>query len=388
MRKVICAALLLATALPLSAASRRRAIHSSAGAAPAPITVQYGADAGRTGATSDLGPKWLETEVWERQLPGTVYGLVQDRDIIYAGSTGGVYAVNAVTGADLWVFPQANVQFSPVAVVGDTVYVAGGNVFYALDRATGSLLWSLDAGASIEKSAPLIVDDFAYVGSSAGNVHAIDLEAHTEAWRRNLGSPVRTRLTSAKGILLAVTDAGLRALRINDGADRWSKAAPAGSFWSPVATDGKLVYSGASSDDFYAIELNTGKTEWTFTDANLTPFAGPWSAPVVRNGVVASGNANGLVFGFNTKDGSRKWLFVHGYLITDAVIGANGSMYFGETDDGRTTYLVSFNFDRGSEDALRFIIGTSFGAPAIVNGVAYIHYSGVDGTQKLAAFKD
>src|SRR5215213_2066437 len=133
MRKLIWLFLLVAVTASLSAAPvRRRTLrHPGAGT----VTTQYRADAGRTGLSSERGPHFLETVVWQRALQGPVRGLVHDRGVLYAGAFGSVNAVNPATGVDLWVFPQAGVPFSPVAVVDDEVYVSGGTIFYALDRA-------------------------------------------------------------------------------------------------------------------------------------------------------------------------------------------------------------------------------------------------------------
>ena len=389
MRKLIWLFLLVAVTTSLIAAPRRRAVHPVGAAAPvAPVTVQYLGDAARTSQTAELGPHWLETELWERPLQGPVLGLLQDRGILFAPAFGAVYAIDPVNGADLWVFAQPDVQFSPAAIAGDSVYVNGGNVFYALDRLTGSLLWTVDAGASIVNSTPLIVNDVAYVGTSAGNVIAIDLDAHAEAWRRNLGSPVRSPLASAKEILLAVTDGDLRALKLQDGSDRWSKAAPAGSTWGPAATDRKLVFTGAGSS-FYAIDLNTGKTEWVWSEPTLTPpAAGPWSSPMVRNGVVASSTSFGHLIGFRIADGSRKWLFSDGNKhATDAVIGANGTAYFGWGRLGLAGELYSFDFDRGTDNGAALLVGHPTAGPAIGNGAVFFHYE-TDGGGRLQARKD
>src|SRR5215212_1298371 len=261
MRKLIWLFLLVAVTTSLVAAPRRRAVDAVLQGPPvAPAVVNYRGDAGRTAFTTDLGPRWLETVNWERPLQGPVRGLVHDRGVLYAAGFGAVHAVNPANGADFWVFPAASVQFSPVAVVDDTIYVSGGNSLYALDRTTGTLAWSLNVGAPIDVTSPLVAGGVAYVGSTAGTVHAIDLGKHAQLWQQNVGAPVRTDLATAKNVLIVVTDSAIKALRTQDGVERWSVSGQ----WAPAAATDKLVYAGAQHGAYHALDLNTGKVEWTF----------------------------------------------------------------------------------------------------------------------------
>jgi outer membrane protein assembly factor BamB len=347
------------------------------------VTTQYRVDAGRTGFTTDTGPRWLDTLVWQRPLQGPVRGLVHDRGIVYAGAFGGVHAVNPATGADFWTFALPNVQFSPVAVVDDVVYVSGGNVFYALDRATGVAQWSVDTGAAIDKTSPLIDGRVAYVGSAAGTVHAIDLVTHAQLWSHSVGSPVRMHLAAAKNLLVVVTDAGLHALRMHDGDERWSKAGQ----WGPASATDKLVYAGANGGAFHALDLNTGNVEWTFAHAEHA--TGNWSASAHSGNVLVVTNTNGWVYTLNAGDGSRRLLMeeIDDLPANDPLIDANGRAYFGSGDNPAAPFgpvsIYVLNLETGLESE-RVIYGHVIGGAAVANGVMFVH----DSTNTLAAYKD
>ncbi|MDX6389001.1 MAG: hypothetical protein QOJ73_64, partial [Streptosporangiaceae bacterium] len=101
----------------------------------------------------------------------------------YVGSWDGYeYAVNTSTGAMIWkqnlgvtvdagCNPVNNGVTSAAAVVNGVLYVGGGGPYwYALDPATGNVLWKVytgdnsQAGAHYNWSSPLIVGNYAYIG--------------------------------------------------------------------------------------------------------------------------------------------------------------------------------------------------------------------------------
>ena len=123
----------------------------------------------------------------------------------YFGSwDGNEYAVDAVTGTQRWkrflgvtsapaCFPPAAGVTSSAAVQGGVVYVGGGDSnWYALDAATGSVLWSVPTGDNSATgghynwSSPLLFNGFAYIGVASfgdcplvpGQLLKVDLSTH------------------------------------------------------------------------------------------------------------------------------------------------------------------------------------------------------------------
>lgn len=112
----------------------------------------------------------------------TVQPVVADH-IVYWGSWDGYEHAFTTAGAHLWdtqigrTFASAckpkSVGITSAAAVGDigstrTIFVAGGNAtFYALNAATGAVIWSTRLGSSPDHflwASPLIVDDSVYIG--------------------------------------------------------------------------------------------------------------------------------------------------------------------------------------------------------------------------------
>jgi polyvinyl alcohol dehydrogenase (cytochrome) len=108
------------------------------------------------------------------------YKLTEDGTLTNTTATGGSWAaLDPATGKILWQTADPGTEtlagstvgvwdLAPVSVANGVVYAAsmakGGKQFYALDAATGSILWSYSAGSSVN-SGPAIVDGTVYWGS-------------------------------------------------------------------------------------------------------------------------------------------------------------------------------------------------------------------------------
>ena len=89
-----------------------------------------------------------------KALPGaSVYDqpFVYNNTVYVTADDGHLYAVNAQTGAPVWNIPQLYANGSGAMVANGTLYVgAGGSrYFYALDPATGQVIWQFNTGNAI-----------------------------------------------------------------------------------------------------------------------------------------------------------------------------------------------------------------------------------------------
>ena len=149
-------------------------------------------------AAPNLRPLWTYKTGGVVSASATVVG-----GVAYVGSWDGYeYALNATTGALVWKTfigtttapgcspPQIGVS-SVAAVVNGVAYVGGGDSnWYALDAATGSVLWTVPTGSTASGyynwASPLIVGNSAYIGIASlgdcplvqGQLLRIDLTTH------------------------------------------------------------------------------------------------------------------------------------------------------------------------------------------------------------------
>src|SRR2546422_4842900 len=145
------------------------------------------------------------------------------------------------------------------------------------------LRWTYEAGESIESSAA-IVDGAVYVGSSKGELLAIDLETGKLRWKYATGEAGFIGESSpavSDGVVFVGDLAGLvHAVDARDGKRLWTFKTD-GEGKSSAAVAGDMVLVGSYDTYLYALDRRTGKPRWKLqTD-------GPVHAtPAVHNGVI------------------------------------------------------------------------------------------------------
>ena len=213
--------------------------------------------------------------------------------------------------------------------------------------AFGGVQWRVRTGGPV-RSSPAIAGGTAYVGSSDGSLYAIDAARGTVRWSRALDAPIASSPAVANGLVFVIAhDGALHALRTDDGSVAWRyrTGAPVPLTWghesgelydsSPVVADG-LVLVGAADGRVHALRAATGAPRWTY-DAGSRVY----SSPAVANGTVVVGAQDGWVHAIALGDGTRRWRF------------ASAGTGFRSAD---------FGFDRTTVQS----------SPAIVNGTVYV----------------
>ena len=201
----------LSLALLVVALAPQGAFPVSALAAPAKQDwPTYLHDVQRTSASTEtiLNPANASTlkQKWSVKTGGPIAASPTEvGGIVYVGSwDGNEYAFDGISGAQKWktnlgltndppCHPPTLGITSAAAVQGGVVYVGGGDAFwYALDAATGAVLWKVftgdnsQTGAHYNWSSPLIVNGAAYIGIASncdnplvqGQLLKVDLTTH------------------------------------------------------------------------------------------------------------------------------------------------------------------------------------------------------------------
>ena len=115
--------------------------------------------------------------------------------VVYVGSDGTVYALNATNSIELWSFSTPTPNASSPAVADGVVYF-GSNYLYALNAATGAQLWVSTVGSS-----PAVANGVVYVGSGDDNVYALNATTGAELWSFATGNSVFSYPAVANGVV-------------------------------------------------------------------------------------------------------------------------------------------------------------------------------------------
>jgi hypothetical protein len=90
-----------------------------------------------------------------------------------------------------WTFATGYSTDSSPAVVDGVVYFGSeDHNIYALNAATGALLWEYPTGYAIDSSSPAVVNGVVYVGSWDYNVYALQADTGATLWVHHTGNAV------------------------------------------------------------------------------------------------------------------------------------------------------------------------------------------------------
>ncbi|MEW6271596.1 MAG: PQQ-binding-like beta-propeller repeat protein [Thermodesulfobacteriota bacterium] len=306
--------------------------------------------------------------LWELEARGQVYGAPVVVDgMVYASSTGGLYALDGDSGAVVWQNPDVTAT-SSLAWADGTLFVHDlGARLRALDAATGQEKWQTRTDThplATGLSSPIVFERWVVVGISSneivregatfrGGVAAFDRDTGEQLWRDYTADPpangasvwstvaidAEARMVFAgtgqnyTGVAGPDSDA-LIALDLDTGARVWTRQTVAGDVFTPInprgpdadfganpilfEADGRtLVGAGQKNGMFWTLDRMTGEVVWSRTLGAGSPLTGG----VLNNGAFGGGGEERPVPVFvpSTYDGSFAMplvLLLHSYSIT------------------------------------------------------------------------
>jgi outer membrane protein assembly factor BamB len=173
-------------------------------------------------------------------------------------------------------------------------------------------------------SSPAIANGAAYVGSTDGNLYAVDLQTGSQKWKFK-------------------TDARVVS--------------------SPAVENG-VVYFGSYDGQFYAVDAASGQLKWKFATPGERRFAAkhlhgslppgetmpdPFdcflSSPVVSNGNVYLGSGDGNVYALDAASGKLNWKFQTGDVVHASPAVVDGTVFIGSWD----SYFYALDAATGKE---------------------------------------
>jgi len=267
--------------------------------------------------------------------------VVVNGSVYFGSGDGNVYALGAANGNLLWKFHTGDVVHASPAYAAGIIYVGSwDSYFYAVDAETGKEKWRFHGGEDPIvhnqvgfQASPAVANGIVYTGCRDSNLYALDAATGQEKWRfNNSGSwvVVSPAVTGGK-VVFATSDSSLfYALDAAAGKPIYKQDTKAYVFSSPAVAD-DVAYIGILNGTLEARDLNTGQLLWDFqTELSrqnhnwiLTPdrkfntdllYSSTWreaplasvdrqfaiggffSSPLVVNGVVYVGSADGYLY--------------------------------------------------------------------------------------------
>jgi outer membrane protein assembly factor BamB len=226
----------------------------------------------------------------------------------------------------LWNYTTDNLVYSPPTINNGVLYVGStdGNV-YALNVTNGAKIWNFTTSGQVLGS-PDVVDSVVYVGcavlpppmdllanTTGGAVYALNATNGAQLWKY---VPSGFGVSSCPDVIGRIVyvgsfDGNAYALNATSGAKLWNYTTAGAVYSSTVA--GGVIYVDSSDDNLYALNATNGDRLWNCvtSGALLITWGGVlypiWSSPVVVGGTVYVSSDNGTVCALNAESGALLW---------------------------------------------------------------------------------
>jgi outer membrane protein assembly factor BamB len=154
----------------------------------------------------------------------------------------------------------------PVARYGRLFVADPEGEVMAFDRENGERLWRVDLEVPIS-GGPGLAGDLVLVGTAEAELIALDAETGEQRWRRRVSSEVLSTPAGESGVVVVRTiDDRVRGLNAATGEDRWSYAqtVPVLSLRgnsSPIVHNGRVIV-GFANGKLVGLALDSGKPIW------------------------------------------------------------------------------------------------------------------------------
>ena len=269
---------------------------------------------------------------------------------------------------------------SPIIDNGMVYTTTHWGTLYALDQATGSIVWQQSAGGITEGSAT-VYDGVVLVAAMDNNIHAFDATSGKSLWTKPGGS-FYAKVTVVNGVAYVIIGSQtgnnqFAAYTVKTGSTKWTVPFPCWGEDAPTVANG-IVYVECNNL-LYAINASNGSMAWA------QPQPASFVTPSIYNGIVyttkrpTSSTDNNLV-AYNAKTGALVWgkqIGTNPLVDTPAI--ANGVVFVATDENGGVSqYVYAFNAKTGAQiwqthiNGNIFVGGTADIAPAVANGVLYV----------------
>ncbi|MCD4708005.1 MAG: PQQ-binding-like beta-propeller repeat protein [Candidatus Sabulitectum sp.] len=314
----------------------------------------------------------------EFPTPVTYCGMVfYTSDSIGQATTNTLYALDAATGSVIWTYDTGYAD-DAVTVVDGRLYTSADSIF-CLDAYTGEKYWAYDDTCQTffnSHGPPVLWQDKVY--ATSGSVYCLDIMSGEMLWKTDQQFGCACSMTAWNEMLFVPTfqEHSLYALDVTDGSVIWQNTDCPSGYWdsSPLIEDGMVYICGAYGYAL-AIDAVTGTTEW------ISTLTGEVTAtPAFHDDQLFFASEIEPYYCLDALNGSTVWTAPYNQHGSSGI--ADGLVFFGETQPTHdSASVVALDIETGSEVwSYRTSCNPNLGfqsSPSITDGVMY--YACTDG---------
>ena len=263
--------------------------------------------------------------------------------VVGLNRSGGVHLpiVGSVAGTRWQISSESGARFfeyqpAPPVTVNDRAYVVlpERDRLASINTTDGSIIW--EAGQSTVGSSrvdfrPAVRDGTVYTANQLGGVAAIAADSGEVQWYETVdGLDPRPPTATAEGVVVPMRQ-GIYKLSSEDGSVEWHRELDGNATRGSAAVDGETVYWANGAGTCYALDLQTGDTQWSTEGVGA-------GYPAVADGVLYLTHSNQLT-ALDTETGSKLFEYVGSFTLSPTIV-ADGRLY--HIDSG---HLVALEAD-------------------------------------------
>ncbi len=207
----------------------------------------------------------------------------------------------------MWTYDAGESIESSAAIADGTVYVgASTGDLLAVDIYSGKLKWKYKTKDMILESSPAVSGGMVFVGDQVGVFHAVNAATGKGVWSYATGAEIKcSPVIVGDKVLIGSYDGSLYCFQMRDGKTVWRFKTDNYVHGTPSVVDGVAYFAGCD-EIFHGIRVTDGK------EVVRVPAGGNTASSAVTNGTAFFfGNFNNEVVSLNLKLKKQAWLYTH-----------------------------------------------------------------------------
>jgi eukaryotic-like serine/threonine-protein kinase len=294
---------------------------------------------------------------WEAKPPegqSLVAPAVDTEGVYIPVPQGRILALDRHTGQDLWRFQAADDVDRSITVSEGRLYFASAEAktFYCVDARLGTLIWEskldLEPYTVPVVSGGLTIFSVQDLESPSAFLVALDSATGKEIWRVAQESITSSPAILGDKVIVGSYDFAVHAYESSSGKPVWETRVEDafGEETAPAVAFGDAFLSDRVGN-FYRLDGETGKLEWTFSDTEGTFDQ---SSPVIAGRTMFIGGGAGWLHAINVDTGEQVWRTqVGGWVYSGAA--DEERIYVGVKFNNQGVYAFEHDPDAASDDA-------------------------------------
>ncbi len=298
-------------------------------------------------------------------------------DYVFVGSVGGyVYALEAASGRLMWSLKGGGMFKGSLCAYENRLYIGNtDNLLRCIDAESGRTQWTVDTGKDLDSS-PCVVDDKLYIAGENGYLRCLVPQTGKQIWKRFvdgigpgtvLGSNGSETSPAVDGgqVFTATYDGILFCVDAKSGKVQWKASTGDDTDASPVVA-GEFVYACAEEKApyLYCFDRADGREVWRYGGNT----GGHYSTPAIVGDRIWVGAEDGNLHCVDARSGEGVWKFKTGAGVWSSPCVVDGKVVFGSRDG----HLYCLDATSGAEVWRVKVDGRIISSPCIVDGIIYI----------------